>query len=172
MKHTQIKLSESQLKTLGFLKVIYWVMLVNPIIYTLLAWFRVQSMSNDVNTQTPSPATPKHVFPMGTQNQNDDVMILCAGVGFGAAIIALILYRRGMHYRQTKKIAKDKKENHFMKVMLITWVLFEICAASGLALSFITRSLSDITPFIGVSLLGIMSHPPSQGRLRRLIAGK
>ena len=159
-KRTQ--LNESHLKILKFLKIIYGVMLISPIIYSIIAWFWLQSCPS-LNIDK----TGANVIPLQLQSNHDDLHMLCAAIGFAAAIAALVIHRKGMKEKYVKRV--QRKTEHFMKVMLITWVLFEICALSGLTLGIFSTDMSAMTPFTIVALVGIASHPPSQARMRRTV---
>lgn len=162
IRKKRAQLNESHLKILKFLKIIYGMMLISPIIYSIIAWFWLQSCpSLAANT------TNATLMPLQRHSADNDLHMICAGVGFTAAIAALIIHRKGTRERLIKRV--KHKQDHFMKLMLMTWVLFEICALSGLALGIFSMDMSAMTPFTMIALVGLASHPPSQARMRRMI---
>jgi hypothetical protein len=162
IRKKRAQLNESHLKILKFLKMIYGVMLISPIVYSIIAWFWLQSCPSFT-----ASTTNTKVIPLQLHSTDDDLHMICAGIGFTAAIAALIIHRKGTRERFIKRV--KHKQEYFMKLMLMTWVLFEICALSGLALGIFSMDMSAMTPFTIIALVGIASHPPSQARMRRMI---
>lgn len=109
----------------------------------------------------------KAEWPAEPQVDEQSLMVFSV-LGLGACFMGMIANRSFLSPQRLKKL-----ENPIAGIFtgfIISWALFEACTVFGLVYSFTNQDASQFHLFAILSIACMLAHPPSNARVRALLA--
>ena len=89
-------------------------------------------------------------------------------MGLGACFIAMLVHQIMLAPKKLKHV-KNKTQYIFVS-FIITWALCEAGGVMGFVLAMLSQDVNDYIPFLAISSLAMLSHPPSTSRIKRALS--
>ena len=114
------------------------------------------------------PATPKFV---GFKGDLESVQMLLSVTALGVCFLAMVFNQWALKPKRVKNAPiGGQNKSHLMYVFIFTWALAECCALIGFYLTLVLNDPSEFFVFGTISVLTILSHPFTEGRVRRALS--
>ena len=98
----------------------------------------------------------------------ESIQMLLSVLGMACCFAAMIFNQWSLKpQRVNEHPLSTSQSGHVFMSFLLTWALAQSCATFGLVISVLTHDSSQYTMFGVLSLLTILAHPYTEGRVRR-----
>ena len=98
---------------------------------------------------------------------DQEQLMLFSILGLGACFVGMLVNRTLLKKERLKK--SESPLQAILTGFIITWALFEAGTIFGLIYSFQSQDASQFHIFAALSLVSMLSHPPSQARIKALL---
>jgi hypothetical protein len=96
--------------------------------------------------------------------------ILLSITGLGLCFLSMVFNQWAL---KPKRVAMaplgDQEKTHIMSTFVISWILAWSCSIVGFSLAFISNQPSESSMFSTIAILIILSHPFTEGRVKRAL---
>ena len=96
--------------------------------------------------------------------------VLLSITGLGLCFLSMVFNQWAL---KPKRVAMaplgDQEKTHIISTFISTWILAWSCTIAGFSLAFISNQPSESTMFSTISVLIILSHPFTEGRVKRAL---
>lgn len=103
-------------------------------------------------------------------NGAESMQMLLSVVGLGLCFGSMVFNQWALKpYRAKEAPLSGDIQGHIKITFIITWALAESCTIIGFYISYILNDPYELTLFATLSLLTILAHPFTEGRVRRAL---
>lgn len=105
------------------------------------------------------------------QGDLESIQMLLSVTALGLCFLAMIFNQWALKPKRIKNTPiGGQSKSHLMYVFIFTWALAECCALLGFYLVLALNDPSEFFVFGMISILTILSHPFTEGRVRRALS--
>ena len=105
------------------------------------------------------------------QGDLDSIQMLLSVSALGACFLAMVFNQWALKPKRVKQAPiGGHSKSHLLSVFVITWALTECCTFIGFYLSLALNDPNEFFVFGMISILTILSHPFTEGRVRRALS--
>ena len=138
------------------LRPIYVALSVTTILMGLAAHMTITSIE---------PASQKSM-----DSGTESMQMLLSVVGMSCCFFAMVFHQWMLKPKRVKEHPLGAHvHSHILMSYLLTWILAQSCATIGLVIAVLTKDPEQYSMFGVLSLLTILAHPYTEGRVRRAI---